>query len=191
VYGIAREIATLQEAELYRVDDFLDEDDRKKIEEISKNLSLFPYLKENLKLSISALKHLKLAYKVEDFNNSRLFARASKMGENVLIDVGHNPLAASCLVDSLMGEKYILVYNTYKDKNYREILRILKPILWHVEIITIEGERVEKEEILQQTLEALEIEHRRFTQIHAKNNYLVFGSFSVVEAFLVKSKSKD
>jgi len=54
----------------------------------------------------------------------------------------------------------------------------------HVEIIDIDDERVESREIMKKTLNNLDIEYKTFKEIKPCNNYLVFGSFSVVEAFL-------
>lgn len=100
---IAQIIALKKSAKFYGVDMLIENEDRKKIEEISKKLSLFSYLKENLKLSISALNFFGLKYEIEDFNNSKLFGRLTKIGENVLIDVGHNPLAAASIVEKRKG----------------------------------------------------------------------------------------
>jgi dihydrofolate synthase/folylpolyglutamate synthase len=145
---------------------------------------LVPYLKENLALGISALKYFKIQYKIEDFYNSRLFGRLTLLEKNILVDVGHNVLAAESILESLKGKKYILVYNSYKDKNYKEILSILKPVILHVELIDVYNIRIAESNYLQNTLETLEIEYNKFKKIDEKKNYLVFGSFSVVEAFL-------
>ena len=162
----------------------MDKKDLINIDIIAKNLDLVQYLQNNLQLSISALKFLKINYKVEDFLNSRLFGRVSKISDNILLDVGHNPLAATSIVKALSGDKYVLIYNSYKDKNYKEILSILKPIIKHVEIIDIFDERIESKAALQNVLNELKIEYTSLNNITSKNNYLVFGSFSVAEAFL-------
>ena len=184
IYKISDEVSKLQNVKIYKVDDFLDNEDLSNLTQISKKLSLVNYLEDNLKLSISCLRFLDLKYKVEDFNNSKLFGRLSKISDNILIDVGHNPLAASCIAKTLKGEKYILIYNTYKDKEYKKILQILKPIIQHVEIIDINEQRIETKELLYRTLNDLGIEYGSFNKCKKNNNYLVFGSFSVVEAFL-------
>ena len=184
VYEIAQDIESSNGANVYRVDDLLVYTDIEKINKISENLSLFSYLKDNLKLSISALKFLDIDYKVEDFNNARLFGRLTKISNNVTVDVGHNPLAANSILKALEGEKYILVYNSYKDKDYKGILTTLKPIIRSVEIIDIIDERIESKELLHRSLNELEIKYGTFTTVNRNHNYLVFGSFSVVEAFL-------
>ena len=98
--------------------------------------------------------------------------------------MGHNTLAAKAILETLQAKKYTLIYNSYKDKNYKEILQLLKPIIESVELISIEDERGESLEIMQNTLESLGIPNGLHREILVEKNYLVFGSFSVVEAFL-------
>ena len=184
IYDIAQNIESATGANVYRVDDLLVYADIEKINKISKNLELAYYLQDNLKLSISALKFLDIAYEAESFNNARLFGRLSKISDNILLDVGHNALAAKSILKELEGNRYTLVYNSYKDKDYKEILKTLKPIIKSVEIIDINDERIESEELLQRSLNELEIEYSTFKKINKNKNYLVFGSFSVAEAFL-------
>ncbi|MCD6172984.1 MAG: bifunctional folylpolyglutamate synthase/dihydrofolate synthase [Sulfurimonas sp.] len=184
VYKIAKKIADEKKANFFSVDEFINDVDIDKISKISKKLSLALYLEDNLKLSISALKFLDIDYKINDFNNSKLFGRLSKISDNIIVDVGHNPLAASSILKALSPQKYILIYNTYKDKEYKKILEILKPIIFHVEIIDINDDRIESSKLLHLTLKELGIEYNSFNKIDKNMNYLVFGSFMVVEAFL-------
>ena len=186
VAAVAKDIADQKGAKVYRVEQLLDESDLDKIKTISQNLSLVSYLEENLKLSIAALKFFGFNYTAKDFNNSKLFGRLSKIRENVLLDVGHNPLAATSIVNALKPKKYILVYNTYKDKDYKEILKILKPIIKHVEIIDILDQRAEEKQILKNILTELEIKYNSFKGTDENSEYLVFGSFSVAQEFLSK-----
>lgn len=181
VYEVAQSLA---DKNIYRVDELLDKDDKKNILEISKNLSLAPYLVQNLSLSISALKFLGVSYKADDFKNAKLFGRLSRVAKNVIVDVGHNALAASSIAEALAGEKFTLIYNSYRDKNYKEILSILKPIILDVEIIEVVNQRVEDIEKIQNALDELDIKRTIFKEIKDAQNYLVFGSFSVAEKFL-------
>jgi len=98
--------------------------------------------------------------------------------------VGHNILAARAIVKAMTGKKVILVYNSYKDKAYSEILHVLKPLIRHVEIIDVEDERVEAPELLEAALREHALSFGQFTGIKKDKDYLVFGSFSVVEQFL-------
>ncbi|MGE4419605.1 MAG: bifunctional folylpolyglutamate synthase/dihydrofolate synthase [Sulfurimonas sp.] len=184
VYETAQRLCGEKSLNIKRVDEVIDNEDRQKIEEISKNYSLAPYLAQNLSLSIAAIKFLGLTYEIENFSYPVLFGRLTKIAKNITIDVGHNVLAARSIVDALLGEKYILVYNSYKDKNYKEILAILKPIVLHVEIIVINDIRAAEIESIQTVLTNLEIKYKLFKEVKPEFNYLVFGSFSVVEAFL-------
>ena len=178
------EIANSTCREYLRVQELLKDDDLEKINIITKELSLAKYLEENLSLCIAALNFLKIKYEVINFKDSKLFGRLSKLDENIIIDVGHNVLAAKSIASALSGNKYIIIYNSYKDKNYKEILDVLKPITLHVEIIAIEEDRIESLEMMQETLNNLQIKYKMFKEVKPEFKYLVFGSFSVVEVFL-------
>ncbi len=177
-------IAKQKDANIYQIDELLDNDDLLKIKEISSALSLPKYLEDNLKLSISALRFLNINYKSENFNNARLFGRLSRLEENIYLDVGHNTLAATSILEALQGDKYTLVYNSYKDKDYPAILKILKPIIKEVQILQICDERIETKELIHKTLIELKIKYKQFKKIEKYEKYLVFGSFSVAEEFL-------
>ena len=181
---ISEQIAQEKSLKLYKIDDLLEKEDEEYIKIIAKNLSLAPYLQNNLALAISAIKFFNLKYELEDFNNAKLFGRLSKISSNIIVDVGHNPLAASVIKDSLSPNKYILIYNSYKDKDYQKILSILKPIIKYVELIKIEDKRIESPELMCDTLDELEIEYKFFKETKQSEDYLVFGSFAVVEEFL-------
>lgn len=184
VYKVAQELEEEYAVSIKGIDTYIQEKDREKILLIAKNNSLVPYLVENLCLAVSALKFLNIEYKVEDFNNAKLYGRLTQVSENVLLDVGHNTLAAKAIVKSLKEFKYTLVYNSYKDKNYKEILTVLKPIINDVEIINIVDERKVSVDVLQKVLDDMSIKHSHFKNINKSKKYLVFGSFSVAEAFL-------
>lgn len=184
VYDVAKSIEIKNGVKIDKVDALISKADIEKIEKISKNLSLATYLKENLKLAVCALNFLGVSYDEKMFFNSKLFGRLTKINENVLVDVGHNPLAASAIVKELAPQKFILIYNTYKDKDYKKILKILKPIIWHVEIIDVDEDRIELKDTLHRSLNHLSIKYKTYSCINKKEQYLVFGSFSVVQAFL-------
>ena len=180
VYDVADKL----EIKYKQVSSLMDKEDEKKVEEISKELSLASYLKNNLSLAISALKYLKIDYNSTNLLKSKLFGRLSMINNNILLDVGHNILASKAILETLGGTKHILIYNSYKDKAYKEILTILKPIIKHVEIIDIDDDRIVEKKKLEKALKELNIVYNSFTTIDKNNKYLVFGSFSVVEEFL-------
>ena len=186
VYEVAKKISQEKSLKIYNVDEYINKQDYSKIKNIAKELGLASYLINNLSLAISALKFLGMNYAEHNFRDAMLFGRLTKIGKNILLDVGHNTLAASAIATTLCGNKYILVYNSYKDKNYEEILAILSSVIEHVEIINIDDERVVQEESLHATLKNLSLEYSQFKEIADDKNYLVFGSFSVVETFIKK-----
>ena len=78
-----------------------------------------------------------------------------------------------------------MIYNSYKDKDYIGILKRLKPVVKRVEILRIENNtRMENEDILKQNILNLGMEVSFFNKLSKGNEYLVFGSFSVVEKFI-------
>ena len=191
VYEVADDISAKRVVRFTKINDYIDSEDEVKIKKIKDELSLASYLVDNLKLAISALKYFALEYEVKNFIDSRLFGRLSHINENIIVDVGHNTLAAASILNALKGEKYILVYNSYRDKNYREILTILQPIILDIELIEIDDERAEKQEVLQKVIQDLGIVQKIYNKIDENKKYLVFGSFSVVESFLKKYRADN
>ncbi|MDD2828461.1 MAG: bifunctional folylpolyglutamate synthase/dihydrofolate synthase, partial [Sulfuricurvum sp.] len=146
--------------------------------------SLSDYLRDNLELSMVAFEIL--GYRVESqfFDQNALFGRLSRIAPNITLDVGHNALAAEAIARSYEGRKVTLIYNTYGDKDYREILSILKPIIESVEIIEVSEGRIVERHLLESVLDELYLPYRSFEEINSNKEYLVFGSFSVAETFL-------
>jgi dihydrofolate synthase/folylpolyglutamate synthase len=172
VYEIANKLAKLKSLKI------------EKIQDVKYNLFEYKYLNENLSLAIKALEFFDLDYKLSDFKDAKLFGRLTKVAKNIIIDVGHNTLAANAIVDTLSNNKYVLVYNSAADKSYKEILRILRPIIEYVEIIPIDNQRAETVEKIENVLDILDIKYSTFTKVFDDKKYLVFGSFLVVEKFL-------
>ena len=184
VETVAREIVTTKNSVFHKMQELLNDEDTQNIRTIQKELFLEEYLVDNLSLAIATLKYLQIPYTSDSFKNARLFGRLSKLGENIIVDVGHNVLAARAIKNALAGNKYSLIYNSYKDKNYREIIEILKPIVKDIQIIKVDDKRIEKQDILEETLSQLGVKYQNFNGIEDTEQYLVFGSFSVLEAFL-------
>lgn len=144
------------------------------------------YLQGNLKVVLSVLDYLGFP----DFNYTlpKLFGRYQRLSDNIIIDVGHNPLAAQAIAKELKceGKKFILVYNSFEDKNYKEVLKILKPYILEVQIIKCEDKRIVKNTVLEKIITDLSLTVNHFDTINEndENYYLVFGSFLVVESFL-------
>jgi len=188
VYSVAKDLALKNSLDIRKYQEYLDTEDEQKIQIIAQELKLASYLVDNLSLSIAALKFLGIKYATDDFNGARLFGRLSRLDDNIIVDVGHNPLAAQAIKEALSPKKYVLVYNSYKDKDHEQILKILKPILNSVELIDINDNRAQTFEVLKRTLNELEIKYTKFKRVDKDTSYLVFGSFSVVEAFIKSYK---
>tara|TARA_B100001063_G_scaffold205335_1_gene200237 strand:- start:601 stop:1770 length:1170 start_codon:yes stop_codon:yes gene_type:complete len=142
------------------------------------------YLKRNLHLVIACLKELKIDIDLALFDDVELFGRCQKIAKNITIDVGHNPLAARVLKEEFANKKITLIYNSYEDKDYEEVLKILKPIINKIIIIDINDKRIVSKNNLLKIIDKLNIMNEDMIEINDNEEYLVFGSFLVVEKFL-------
>lgn len=183
-YTLFDKIAKERGAKAYRVQEVLDKADYDRIGAIVKALQLPAYLQQNLRVAVAAMKLLGIAYESAWFKEGTMFGRLTRLSGNVYLDVGHNSLAAEAIVSAMTGTKVVLVYNSYRDKPYAEILKVLKPIITAVEIIDIDDPRAEERSALEKALASLDIPCSRFSGVKKEKDYLVFGSFSVAEAFL-------
>ncbi len=152
---------------------------------------LAKYLQNNLLLAVNVIKYLGLY--INDLKLVELFARFQKIQKNIYLDLGHNVLAAQAIADELQGKKIVLVYNTYKDKQYEDILYILKDNISELEIINIYDKRMLKQDILIKYCKKLNIYVKIFNydNIEEKKDYLIFGSFKVVEEFLNLKRNNE
>lgn len=184
VEEIYRAIADEKGCDARQIDDILSQQEQAEICAISSDEGLADYLQENLLLALSGLKFLGFKADVAALAQAPLFGRLTKFKENVLLDVGHNALAAAAIAATLRGKKYTLVYNSYRDKDYAAIIQTLKPIISDIELIAVDNVRMEQQSKLEEVIRAEGIPLSKFAIIEDNKNYLVFGSFSVVEAFL-------
>lgn len=142
------------------------------------------YLTRNLKLVIKCLEELKIDVDTKLFEDLKLQGRCEQISSNITIDVGHNPLAARALASEFEGKKINLIYNSYADKDYEKVLEILKPIINKLSIIELEDSRIVNRNNLLEICEKLNIITFTMDKINENEQYLVFGSFLVVEKFL-------
>ncbi len=184
VYKLAKEFSRKRGIEFFRYGHFFTKDETAKARRVIRNLNLPEFFTQNLLLALSAVKFFGYEVKLKRFEDLKLFGRIQKITSNITIDVGHNPLAAKVIAQAFKGKKVVLVYNSYADKDYQEILSILSPIIKRVEILPIYGQRVENQQILENTIESLQLPYSVFKATKEEEEYLVFGSFSVVEEFL-------
>lgn len=163
-----------KDIEILKVEDFT----------IDYDFKFASYLKRNLSLVIKALQELKMPINLEIFNSTPLFGRCQKVSKNLFIDVGHNPLAAKVLLKEFENKKINLIYNSYADKDYKEVLTILKPIIKSITILDLEDKRVVEKEKLVEVIKELNIDLKQNLEIKEDEEYLAFGSFLVVERIL-------
>jgi len=191
VYDIAENISDKKGSKLYILEECYNKAEAKKIEEITKKLGWSYYLYENSLLAITALNILKLPYNINNLRLVKLFGRFYSILPNVIIDVGHNLLATEAIIKALVekygDKKVVLVYNSLDDKDYIAILKRIKKHIKRVEIISIDTPRAVDISKLQLKLKELSIEFNIFKNINNYEDYLVFGSFYVVESFIKKN----
>jgi dihydrofolate synthase/folylpolyglutamate synthase len=188
VIEVAKKIAEEKDATLYVHSDSSQK--RTEIEVIAKEKSWGEYLIDNASVALQALDILDISYEVDDLRSLELFGRFYSLTENIRIDVGHNPLAAKA-IEKALHEKVVLIYNSLDDKDYEAVLRTLKPKIKRVEIIPIDSQRATTLTEIEKALNKVGIDYGYFeNKIDKNEQYLVFGSFYVVEAFLNKIQKK-
>ena len=159
--------------------------------QIAKDKGWGDYLIDNATVAIKALDILGLKYNVEDLKTLELFGRYYALTDNIRIDVGHNPLAARA-IEKALDKKVVLIYNSLDDKDYEEVLRTLKPKVKRVEIIKIQSQRATTLSEIEKALTKVGLAYSYFeNKIDEDENYLVFGSFYVVEEFLKQRKESN
>jgi len=163
--------------------DYFDNYEIQDIRNFIKNNNFASYLVDNLALALACIVEEGLELNLKHLKGIELKARLQKIDENIYIDVGHNPLAARVIVNEFKNQKIDIIYNTYSDKDYCEILKILKPIIDKLFIIDVNNERMAKKEEVIKCAKNLDIDVDSYTKPRNKTT-LVFGSFSVVEKFL-------
>ena len=140
------------------------------------------YQEKNLALAYRAFRAL--GFDGLDLPMLDLEGRMQQFYANVWLDVAHNIEGAKAILEHFNKDKYILVYNSYEDKEVKEILQILKPIIQRVEILELNHPRVIKKKKLEGILHDLKISYKDFSNLEDDKKYLVCGSFSVVGEFL-------
>ena len=190
VIAVAKEIALEKDTKLYTVGASLvgAQDVLKKI---AKQKGWGDYLIDNARVALQALDILNIKYNVNDLLSLELFGRFYALTPNIRIDLGHNPLAARA-IEKALDKKVVLIYNSLDDKDYEKVLRTLKPKVKRVEIISIHSQRATTMEEIEKALEKVDITYSYFEgKIDKDEQYLVFGSFYVVEEFLKRWNKID
>ena len=183
VWDVASSLEENSDRTFISYEDYLNDEIVDLAENIAAEKELPHYLQENLLLSMAVMKELGFKIKKNLFNSQRLEGRMQRVKPNIWLDVGHNSLAAEAISRSFAPKSVNLVYNSYKDKDYLSILRLLAPILKKVEVIEVDDDRIVPRGDLVAAIVKNGLEYKTFEGVSNDENYLVFGSFSVVEAF--------
>jgi dihydrofolate synthase/folylpolyglutamate synthase len=185
-YGEVLEAARGREADCGFSFTYVDKDEKNEgVEKYAKRFALASFLKQNLLVAMRAASFLGINTNLDTMHALDLRARCEKAAPNVTLDAGHNADAAQALRKHFDGKKVVLIYNSYKDKDFKSILRILKPIIKYVELIDIINTlRPNAKYEIKEYLRSLGIKCEEYKTIDKAEEYLVFGSFSVVESFL-------
>jgi len=190
VLEVAKNISLQKESEMFSIEG-LALGVEKKLGQIVKEKSWGDYLVDNATVALKALEILDISYDINDLKSLELFGRFYPLTKNIRIDVGHNPLAASAL-EKALDDKVVLIYNSLDDKDYEKVLSILKPKVKRVEIIKIDAQRATTLDEIENVLQSVGLAYSNFQNtIEENENYLVFGSFYVVEEFLKQRNMQD
>ncbi|MFP6278765.1 Mur ligase family protein [Helicobacter pylori] len=192
VLNVAQKIAREKHAKLIVVQNEISQEVKAYIE----RYHLAHFLAMNLEVALKAFETLLPCNKQEVLKNLKplnLIGRCELLSPNILIDVGHNPHSAKALKEEIkrvFNTKIILIYNCYQDKDAFLVLEILKPVVKKVLILELHNERIIQLEKLKGILETLGLEHALFEDVEENENYLVYGSFLVANAFYERYQKK-
>ena len=181
------------EAKQFRVtkaQNILNQREKKDVKQFIKKSNLPPFQKINLLLALACIKRLNISPNIKLLKNFIFKGRYERISKNILLDVGHNLLATEEIIKLYKKKKVILLYNTFFDKNFKDMLSKLKSIIEWLEIVEIKHNRVVKKRELIKTLEVLDIKYKTFKEIDKNKEYLVFGSFIVAQQFLKRFKNQ-
>ncbi len=182
VYEIAKQIAKKKGIKLYFYDTLAEK--KESIRDYISNRGWAEYIIQNIINATIALDILDIKYNYKDLDSLRLFGRFYRLEPNIIIDVGHNALAAKAILKAL-PKRVNLIFNILDDKDYKEVLNILKPKIKELKIIKINTQRATNLKELEELLKNFNIKYSYFDgKLDKKEEYLVFGSFYVVEEFL-------
>lgn len=172
-------------------DDLLSESDKLAVLDYVKKHGLPSYLASNMRLAFAAAKRLGVSAFVLD-SLTALPGRFQRVASNVIVDVGHNELAAKAVSKELksLGKKVTLIFNCYKDKEPLKELLALKEQIERVEIISVNSSRIIEKEKLIKILDKIGVSYGDYEVVSPDREYLVFGSFSVVGEFLRRGLEK-
>lgn len=187
-YLVAEEIINKYKKIYNSTESFLTDADISCIQRFGLKNKMPDFMIDNIMLGVLAYKNLGFKFKDNNLKNLSFKGRFQKVKNNVILDVGHNPLSAKKIFDNIPNNT-ILIYNSYIDKNYSEIIQILCPKLKEIILMEVSDKRACETKYLLKELEGhpvnISIMRSDFSLIN-NENYLIFGSFSVVKEFIIR-----
>lgn len=188
---IAQQIAEQKGTHLRFATELLSKSEQAQIAWFCAHNNLPKFQISNLALALAAMKFLNLKFEISQLPPLNLRGRMEVLAPNLRVDVGHNELAAQQVAREITeiygGKKIVLIYNAFADKDVAAVLRTLAPVVERVEIFSYEvADREMAAEAITRALDALKIPHSPFRgELRAEEEYLVFGSFHLVENFIL------
>nr|WP_298989562.1 bifunctional folylpolyglutamate synthase/dihydrofolate synthase [uncultured Campylobacter sp.] len=188
---IAQQIAEQKGTHLRFAAELLSKSEQAQIAEFCAHNNLPKFQISNLALALAAMKFLNLKFEISQLPPLNLRGRMEVLAPNLRVDVGHNELAAQQvareIIEIYRGRKIVLIYNAFADKDVAAVLQTLAPVVERVEIFNYEvADREMAAEAITRALDALKIPHSPFRgELRADEEYLVFGSFHLVENFIL------
>ena len=188
---IAQQIAKQKGTHLRFAAELLSKSEQAQIAEFCARNNLPKFQISNLALALAAMKFLNLKFEISQLPPLNLRGRMEVLAPNLRVDVGHNELAAQQVAREIIeiygGRKIVLIYNAFADKDVAAVLRTLAPVVKRVEIFNYEvADREMAAEAITRALDALKIPYSPFRgELREDEEYLVFGSFHLVENFIL------
>lgn len=181
---LAQDLAKQRGSKLFLADELITKFEKEQIKNYIQKNSLAHYQESNLSLAYAGFKLLGFS-SIDGLGRLNIAGRLQRISSNITIDVGHNPLCAKAIRDEIYPKKVVLVYNSFLDKDVKSVLYNLKDIVKRIEIYRYESkDRALATDIIKDIAKELDIECLYFNSIKKDENYLVFGSFMLVEEFL-------
>lgn len=183
---IAKKIAREKEIVLINSKDLISKKTQAQISKYIKKENYPKFFKTNLQSAYAGIKALGLSFDLKNLPRLDLRGRFERYKKNLLLDLGHNELAAKEIIKSLPDGKINLIYNAFDDKDVEVVLKILAFKIKYLHIIDFNksGRKDAKDKVVKFAKEC-NIKFKTFDyEIKEDEFYLVFGSFAVVEQFL-------
>ncbi|RDU66821.1 FolC protein [Helicobacter didelphidarum] len=140
------------------------------VQEYIKQYNLPVFLQENLAFANLFLESLQIPLLRARLN---LRGRFEKIQENLIIDVGHNEMAAEAILQEakkcFKNEKFILIYNSYRGKEIEKILSIFQHNITKIIILNVNNPRILNPKEMREILLKLNIPYEFFYPTNKKS----------------------